>query len=212
VLFQPYSASASSMAPTLLLGDSFFVSKFAYGYTHYSIPFSPEWFSGRILASEPARGDVVAFRARNNSYDYVKRVIGLPGDRIQLKEGVLYINDAAVKREPVADFAGGYVCGDEPDARVKRWHETLPSGISYEVLDCVVNGSLDNTTVYEVPTGQFFVLGDNRDNSLDSRADNFGMIPFDHLIGRASMIYFSAAPAPGGAVSARPERLGQVVH
>jgi signal peptidase I len=214
LLFQPFSTPSHSMSPTLLLGDYFFVSKFSYGYTHYSIPLSPHWFSGRILGSEPARGDVVVFRIpKDDSVDYIKRVVGLPGDRVQVKQGVLYINDAAVKREQMADFVGGDSCGGDAAAKVRRWRETLPNGISYEVLDCVENGFLDNTRIFEVPAGQFFVLGDNRDNSTDSRVATFGTVPFDHLVGRAAMIYLSVAPASGDAPSAaRSGRLGQMIH
>ncbi len=214
VLFQPFNTPSHSMSPTLLLGDYFFVSKFAYGYTHYSIPLSPHWFSGRIFGSEPARGDVVVFRIpKDDSVDYVKRVVGLPGDRIQVKEGALYINDTAVKREQMADFTGRDSCGEDAAGKVKRWRETLPNGASYEVLDCVQNGFFDNTRIFEVPAGQFFVMGDNRDNSTDSRVPNFGTVPFDHLVGRAAMIYFSVASAIGGAPSAvRSERVGQMVR
>ncbi len=214
LLFQPFSTPSQSMNPTLLVGDYFFVSKFSYGYTHYSIPFSPHWFSGRILGSEPARGDVVVFRVpKDDSVDYIKRVIGLPGDRIQVKQGVLYINEAAVTREQMADFAGGDSCGVDAAAKVKRWREMLPNGVSYEVLDCVENGFYDNTRIFEVPAGQFFVLGDNRDNSTDSRVATFGTIPFDNLIGRAQIIYLSVAPASGETPSAvRSERLGRVIR
>jgi signal peptidase I len=214
LLFQPFSTPSHSMNPTLLLGDYFFVSKFSYGYTHYSIPLSPNWFSGRILGSEPARGDVVVFRIpKDDKVDYVKRVVGLPGDHIQVKQGVLYINDAAVTREQVADFVGDDSCGEGAAAKVKRWRETLPNGVGYEVLDCVQNGFYDDTKVFEVPPGQFFVLGDNRDNSTDSRVAIFGTIPFDRLIGRAAMIYFSAAPASGGEPSAvRSDRVGKMIR
>src|SRR5437660_7060203 len=121
------------MIPTLLVGDYLFVSKFSYGYTHYSFPFSPPIFSGRIFSSEPQRGDVVVFRLpRDDSVDYIKRVVGLPGDRVQMRNGQLYLNGVAVRRERVDDFV------DEDDGRtqrVKRWRETLPDGVSYETLD-----------------------------------------------------------------------------
>jgi signal peptidase I len=140
-------------------------------------------------------------------------VVGLPGDRIEVKQGVLTINESAVKREPMADFVGGDSCGENAVAKVKRWQETLPNGVSYEVPDCVDNGFYDNTRIYVVPAGEFFVLGDNRDNSTDSRVVTFGTIPFDHLVGRAQMIYFSVAPASGETPSvARSERLGQMIH
>src|SRR5882672_6176068 len=128
-LFQPFSIPASSMVPTLLVGDYLFVSKFAYGYTHYSLPFSPRLFSGRIFGSAPARGDVAVFRVpRNETVDYIKRVVGLPGDRIQMKEGMLHIDGTAVVRERLADFAGEEACGEAADTRIRRWRETLPNG------------------------------------------------------------------------------------
>jgi signal peptidase I len=152
-------------------------------------------FSGRIFGSEPARGDIVVFRLpKDDSVDYIKRVIGLPGDRIQMKEGLLYINDVAVKRERMADFVGEDPCGSDATARVKRWKETLPNGVSYETLDCVDNGFYDNTHVYTVPAGHFFMMGDNRDNSTDSRVlSAVGYVPFENLVGRAQMIFFSIA-------------------
>jgi signal peptidase I len=194
-LLQPFNIPSGSMKATLLVGDYLFVSKYSYGYTHYSIPFSPPLFSGRIFGSEPARGDIVVFRLpKDDSVDYIKRVIGLPGDRIQMKEGLLYINDVPVKRERVADFVGEDPCGSEAVARVKRWKETLPNGVSYETLDCVDNGFYDNTHIYTVPAGHFFMMGDNRDNSTDSRVlSAVGYVPFENLIGRAQMIFFSIA-------------------
>jgi signal peptidase I len=214
VLFQPFSTPSHSMDPTLLAGDNFFVSKFSYGYTHYSIPLSPHWFSGRIFGAEPARGDVVVFRIpKDDSVDYIKRVVGLPGDRIQVKQGMLTINGTAVKREPMTDFIGDGSCGENAAATVKRWRETLPNGVSYETLDCVENGLYDNTRIFDVPAGQFFALGDNRDNSTDSRVSTFGTIPFDHLVGRAQIIFLSVAPASGEAASvAHSERVGQMVR
>src|ERR1700722_12761012 len=136
-LFQPFNIPASSMVPTLLVGDYLFVSKYTYGYSRFSLPFSPPLFSGRIFGSEPKRGDVVVFRLpKDVQVDYVKRVVGLPGDRIQMKEGQLYINDAPVKREPIADYVGA-ACGSETTGKIKRWRETLPDGARYETLDCV---------------------------------------------------------------------------
>ncbi len=131
-LYQPFNIPSSSMRPTLLVGDYAFVSKFAYGYSRFSLPFSLS-FSGRIFSSNPARGDVVVFRVPKDAVDYVKRVAGLPGDRIQMKQGELYVNDVAVKRELLADDGGQQdACGSEVRARVKRWRETLPDGASYE--------------------------------------------------------------------------------
>jgi len=212
--FQPFNIPAGSMKPTLLVGDYFFVSKYAYGYSRYTWPFAPP-SSGRIWGSEPARGDVVVFRLpKDDSTDYIKRVIGLPGDRIQMKDGLLYINDLPVQRERLSDFVGEDPCGSDATARVKRWKETLPNGVSYETLDCVDNGFYDNTNVYTVPPGNFFMMGDNRDNSTDSRVlSAVGYVPFENVIGRAGMIFFSIA---GGAKSEPPGfrfgRIGTVVR
>src|SRR5438876_2797395 len=163
LLFQPFNIPSGSMKATLLVGDYLFVSKYSYGYSHYSIPFSPPIFSGRILGSDPNRGDVVVFRLpKDDSTDYIKRVIGLPGDRVQMREGLLYINDQPVVRERLKDFEGEDPCGSgsEATARVKRWKETLPNAVTYETLDCVDNGFYDNTPVYTVPAGHFFMMGD----------------------------------------------------
>lgn len=215
LLYQPFSTPSGSMAPTLLVGDYFFVSKYAYGYTHYSIPFSPPWFSGRLFGSEPKRGDVAVFRLpKDTATDYVKRVIGLPGDRIQMREGLLYINETPVVRERLADFVGSDPCGSGARATTKRWRETLPNGTGYETLDCVDNGFYDNTNAYTVPAGHFFVLGDNRDNSTDSRVlSSFGAIPLENFIGRVGLLFFSREPGSTGAsATVRVERIGRVVH
>src|SRR5206468_5250484 len=147
----------------------------------------------RIFGSEPNRGDIVVFRLpKDDSTDYIKRVIGLPGDRIQMREGLLYINEKPVKRERLSDFIGEDPCGSDATARVKRWKETLPNGVTYESLDCVDNGFYDNTNVYTVPTGHFFMMGDNRDNSTDSRVlSQVGYVPFENIVGRAQIIFFS---------------------
>jgi signal peptidase I len=209
LLFQPFNIPAGSMKPTLLVGDFFFVSKYAYGYSRYALPFLSPQFSGRILGSEPARGDVVAFLLpKDNSTVYIKRVVGLPGDRIQMKQGLLHINGVPVARERLADFVGEDPCGSAGSARTKRWRETLPNGVSHETLDCVDNGFYDNTNVYTVPSGHFFMLGDNRDNSTDSRVlSAIGYVPLENLIGRAGLIFFSRSPS-----AVRWERMGMVVH
>src|SRR5437588_4734698 len=151
-LFQPFNIPSGSMKATLLVGDYLFVSKYSYGYSHYSIPLSPPLFSGRVFGSAPSRGDIVVFRLpKDDSTDYIKRVIGLPGDRIQMRDGLLYINDKPVARQRLSDFIGDEPCGSDVSVRVNRWKETLPNGVSYEALDCTDNSYMDNTIVYTVP-------------------------------------------------------------
>ena len=189
-LFQPFNIPSGSMIPTLLVGDYLFVSKYSYGYTHYSLPFSPPLFPGRILGGEVHRGDVVVFRLpKDNSIDYIKRVVGLPGDRIQVIDGVLNVNGQPVKREHIDD----YVTDDDGVVqRVKQYRETLPNGVTYTTLDLTDNGFYDNTPVYTVPAGDYFMMGDNRDNSTDSRVlSQVGYVPYENIIGKAQIIFFS---------------------
>jgi signal peptidase I len=190
--YQPFHIPSGSMKSTLLVGDYLFVSKLSYGYSRFSFPFSPPLFSGRIFASEPKRGDVVVFRLpRDNSTDYIKRVIGLPGDDIAVRGGVLFINGQAVPRRRVDDFRASV---EDGRALIPRYEETLPNGVKYMVLDAEPNGSMDNVGPYKVPAGHYFMMGDNRDNSTDSRATwAVGYVPFENLIGRADIIFFSAA-------------------
>jgi signal peptidase I len=190
-LFQPFNIPSGSMIPTLLVGDYLFVSKYSYGYSRYSFPFGPNLFSGRIWAKEPQRGDVVVFKLpRDNETDYIKRVIGLPDDEIQMIHGVLHINGEAVKKERVDDFVMRDPAGRE--RHMARYMETLPNGVTYPVLDLVNEGIGDNTEVYKVPEGHFFMMGDNRDNSTDSRfLSEVGYVPFENLVGRAQIIFFS---------------------
>ncbi|CAN7566399.1 signal peptidase I [Rhizobium sp. LjRoot30] len=189
VLFQPFTIPSGSMMPTLLVGDYIFVNKFAYGYSKYSLPFSPNLFSGRIFGSEPARGDVVVFRfPPNPDIDYIKRVIGLPGDRVQMIAGVLHVNGQAVPKEPDGTFTSDYKM--DPGEDVPVFRETLDTGVAYDTLDQSPNSRGDNTREFIVPDGHYFMMGDNRDNSADSRFD-VGFVPAENLIGRASIIFFS---------------------
>lgn len=194
LLFQPFSIPSGSMRPTLLEGDYLFVTKWAYGYSRYSMPFSPPLFSGRIFDTPPERGDVVVFKLPPNpSLDYIKRVIGLPGDRIQMREGQLFINDEPVRREKVGQIDNPDIT--EENRPVDVYRETLPNGVSYNTLDLSPNSIGDNTREFVVPPGHYFMMGDNRDNSTDSRF-SVGYVPEENLVGRANIIFFSIA---GGA-------------
>lgn len=190
-LFQPFNIPTGSMIPTLLIGDYLFVSKYSYGYSRHSLPFSPALFSGRIFGSEPDRGDIAVFKLpTDNRTDYIKRVIGLPGDEIQMRDSVLYINGQAVPRERIEDFIERDGHGNV--RRHPQYRETLPNGVSYTTLDLVPNGLGDNTGVYRVPEGHYFMMGDNRDNSSDSRVPSaVGYVPVENFVGKAQVIFFS---------------------
>ena len=197
-LFQPFNIPSGSMIPTLLVGDYLFVSKYSYGYSRYSFPFSLPLFEGRIWSAYPKRGDVAVFKLpRDNETDYIKRVIGLPGDKIQMRDGVLYINGQPVPKRRIADYEIPW--GHGRVRSIPRYIETLPNGVEYTVLDSESYGPYDNTPVFTVPEGHFFMMGDNRDNSTDSRSHSVGMVPFENFIGRAEIIFFSSGG--NGAVS-----------
>ncbi len=189
--YEPFSIPSGSMIPTLLVGDYLFVSKFSYGYSRYSLPLGLPLIPGRILYSSPEPGDVAVFKLpTDNSTDYIKRIIGLPGDRIQLVGGILHINGEAVPREFVGDFAVRDAFGNV--RRFRRYVETLPNGRSHSIIEESDTGPFDTTGVYTVPEGHFFAMGDNRDNSRDSRFLNeVGFVPRENLVGRAEFIFFS---------------------
>lgn len=193
VLYQPFKIPSGSMTPALMVGDYVVAAKYAYGYGRYSVPFASSVISGRILAADPEYGDIVVFRSpKDNSTDYVKRVVGLPGDRIQMRQGRLILNDRPVTRVALEEVSADSACGVDEGATVKRWREALPSGASYVTYDCDDNSFLDNTAVFTVPPGHFFVLGDNRDNSTDSRMmSSFGFVPMDNLVGKITRIIWS---------------------
>lgn len=189
--YQPFNIPSGSMKETLLIGDYLFVSKLSYGYSRFSFPFSPNLFSGRIWGAEPKRGDVAVFKLpRDNSTDYIKRVIGLPGDEIQMRNGQVFINGQGVPKEPDGTFT---TWEDGRERTIAVFQETLPNGVKYKVLDSDPDGPYDNTGVYKVPPGHYFMMGDNRDNSTDSRVRSaVGFVPYENFIGRAEIIFFSA--------------------
>lgn len=190
-MYSPRHIPSSSMKPTLLIGDYIFISKFAYGYSKYSFPlgYIIDYFDGRVGGSKPERGDIIVFRPPNApDTDYIKRLIALPGDRVQMRRGRLWLNGQKVEIKRDEDF----VDEDKENGKrnIKRYFETLPNGVSYYVLDEKYNGPADNTIVFTVPEDHYFFMGDNRDNSADSRLA-IGFVPEENLIGKAEIILFS---------------------
>jgi len=207
IIAAPFSIPSESMVPRLLVGDYLFVAKFSYGWSRHSFPFSVVPISGRIWGKAPERGDVVVFKnPADNRTDYIKRVIGLPGDMIQMRRGQLFINDTPVPKQRIADFVVPESPNMDCDATIRRaangacayprYRETLPNGKSYDVLDLDPNGPADDTVVYVVPEGHFFLMGDNRDRSADSRFpaqidQGIGFVPAENLVGKAVFTFWS---------------------
>lgn len=217
LVFSPFNIPSESMQPRLLIGDYLIVNKMSYGWSRYALPFAPNLFSGRIFGSLPERGDVVVFKAPPTAQDdYIKRVIGLPGDRIRMDKGMLYLNGKGVQKQRVADFvipvtenmrsaSGAAPCflpvfevkdtGGHSMCRYPQYRETLPNGVSYLTLD-LMDTEMDSTYVYTVPKDHVFLMGDNRDRSADSRfpaveGGGIGIVPTENLIGRAQFTFFS---------------------
>jgi signal peptidase I len=192
-LFQPFNIPSGSLIPTLLVGDYLFVSKYSYGYSKHSFPYSIVPINGRVIASEPRRGDVAVFKLpSDNATDYIKRVIGLPGDRIQMIRGVLHINGSAVREEPIGEEMVDQSGSGRLEPALAVW-ETLPgTAVRHKIHKRNAGvGFMNNTSEYVVPPGHYFMMGDNRDNSTDSRDPSVGMVPLENFVGRAELIFFS---------------------
>ena len=189
-IFEPFNIPSGSMKPNLLVGDFIFVSKYSYGFSKHSLPFSIPLIPDKIFSNTPERGDVVVFKTpENNRTDYIKRVIGLPGDKIEIKNGIIFINGSEILRKKLNDFID--TDNDTNNKRVRMYNEYFFNK-EINILDITDNGIADNTQLFNVPKNHFFVMGDNRDNSQDSRfISTVGFIPYNNLVGKAQFIFFS---------------------
>jgi signal peptidase I len=229
--YEPFNIPSESMLPNLMIGDYLLVAKYPYGYSRYSVPFGLPLFKGRVLESPVERGDVAVFKWPNdNRTDYIKRIIGLPGDKLQMIDGILHLNGQIVRRKRVIDFkvwdVPNSTCGDpqsklypyrrvlasgEAVCIVPQYREYLPSGRSYLTLDLIPIGIADNTAVYTVPPAHYFAMGDNRDDSDDSRVamaqGGVGYVPTENLVGRADILFFSSKGSSPVWKAMRTERI-----
>ena len=187
---EPFNIPSGSMKPNLLVGDFIFVSKWSYGFSRHSLPFSIPLIPNKIFSKGPNRGDIVVFKTpEDNRTDYIKRVIGIPGDKIKITDGTIYLNGNKIIKEKMEDFIDND--RNVTKKRVRMYKEYFDN-YEIEVLDITDNGIADNTQLFSVPEGHFFVMGDNRDNSQDSRFINIvGFIPFENLVGKAQIVFFS---------------------
>jgi len=196
LIIQPFYIPSSSMEPGLLVGDRLFVTKYSYGYSKHSFPFSPPIFKNRIFSIKPQRGDVIVFKTpADNRTDYIKRLIGLPGDRIQFIDTNLYLNNSEILKSKISEKDPIY-CGDKT-INVFTFEEKLPNGKIYKTV-YLKNFTFKNSDVFYVPNNHYFFLGDNRDCSKDSRyLTSVGYVHEDNLVGKARFIFFSSDRSVG---------------
>ena len=188
VVAEPFNIPSGSMIPTLLVGDYLFVSKYSYGYSRYSFPFGIAPINGRVFEDTPQRGDVAVFRLPSNpSVDYIKRVIGLPGDVVQIKQGILHLNNTPVNRRLIGTVQPSSLQSTADTV----YRETLPDGREHMIQEVNDIQLFDNTQAFTIPEGHYFMMGDNRDNSRDSRSSSVGVVPIENFIGKAQFIFFS---------------------
>jgi signal peptidase I len=188
VVAEPFNIPSGSMIPTLLVGDYLFVSKYSYGYSRYSFPFGIAPINGRVFEDTPQRGDVAVFRLPSNpSVDYIKRVIGLPGDVVQVKQGILHLNNTPVNRRLIGTVQPSSLQSTAETV----YRETLPDGREHMIQEVNDIQLFDNTQAFTIPEGHYFMMGDNRDNSRDSRSSSVGVVPIENFIGKAQFIFFS---------------------
>ncbi len=190
IFYEPFNIPSGSMVPTLLVGDYLFVSKYTYGYSKYSFPFGVVPIKDRLLYKTPKRGDVIVFRKPGDeTIDYIKRLVALPNDTVQVKQGILYINSKKIKRIKTNIRMRKNTFGDEKI--FSQYEEIFDNSQSHQIIESSDNDPFDDTIMFKVPLNHFFFMGDNRDNSKDSRTPEVGFVPKKNLIGKAEIIFFS---------------------